>query len=94
MVIKKKGQAIMYGAMISLMLFLVVVAVLPVFKDTLTDVRAPNTATSYGMDCGNTSISTGEKGACIIVDWSLQYWAGIMLALAAIYLTGKKLDVF
>ena len=86
----KKAQTIFYGVMVSLMLFLAVVSVLQPFKDVITNARAVGT----GLDCDNTSISTGTKGACIIVDFSLPYWAGIMLALAAIYLTGKKLDVF
>ena len=83
----KKGQLIFLGFMIGIVVFIIAVMFLPVIKDLASDVRSPSK-----LDCGNTTISTGTKMTCIVVDISPFYLFGAALAAAvgAIGLIGIK----
>ena len=74
----KKGQHIFVGMMISVMVFIVAVQFLDPLKTQIETARdVPN------LDCGNSSISTGTKATCIVVDWTLFYYTGISIAVGA-----------
>ena len=83
----KKGQSVIIGIMVFIMVFFTVVALIEPLKDGITIARDVN-----HLDCTNTSISAGTKGTCIIVDWQLPYFVAVALAAGAFYITGKGLQ--
>ena len=78
----KKSQAILVGAMLGLLAFLTVVQFITPIKDAIIDARDTNS-----LDCGNSSISTGVKATCVIVDWTLPGFVG-MVVFTAIGIAG------
>lgn len=84
--LNKKSQSIFVGVQIAMMLFVFAIATIGAYKEVIVEARDVN-----HLDCANTSITTGTAGACIVADWSLPYYFGMMLAIAASFLIGKKL---
>lgn len=81
----KKGQTIVLGLMIAIFVFIVAVVLIPSLKDMVDDARDTNS-----LDCDNTSISTGQKGTCLIVDLYIPYFIGAVLAAGAAYIFVRK----
>lgn len=79
-----RGQAILTGIMIFVMVFLALVTFIDPIKDQVTSTRS-----SGNLDCANGSISAGNKALCILVDFSPFYFFGMGLAAAAAYLGGR-----
>jgi len=86
MVIKgKKSQLVFPAIMVFIIVFAATVQLITPIKDQIITARDTDK-----LDCTNTSISVGQKGACILVDLALPYFLGITLAGAASYFTLKK----
>ena len=85
MVMNKKGQMAMVKVMMFIMVFIAVVLFIDPLKEQISTSRSVS-----NLDCGNSSITTGNKATCIIVDWGLPYFIGIGLAAAAGYGLYKK----
>lgn len=83
----KKGQAIFAGIMVAVMIFIVAVIFIEPIKDFV--IIARNTD---NLDCGNSSISTGNRLTCILVDMYLFYFFGILLAAAGSFVVGKRVN--
>lgn len=81
----KKGQLVLVGFMIAVLLFFAVIVMIEPVKDGITIARD-----SDHLDCTNTSISTGTKMTCIFVDAWLPIWIGFGLAIAAAYMGIKE----
>ena len=77
----KKGQAIFVGIMIVTMVFFTIVALIEPLKEGVVIARDVD-----HLDCDNTSISVGQSGACIIVDWYMFYFIGMAFAGGMAYL--------
>ncbi len=72
-----KGQAIFFGMMIGVMVFIALTQMITPIKDSITEAREVG-----NLDCTNSSISIGTKATCVIVDWTLPYYVGGALAAA------------
>lgn len=81
----KKGQKLMLGLMLGIMLFIAAANLLPLFTDTVDDVRGTD-----HLNCTRTDLSTGQAATCVMVDWSTFYWFGSILAVIAAVITFKK----
>lgn len=79
----KKGQAAIYGLMVAVIIFLAAMAFIPAFQDTIDTARTD-------LDCTNASISTGEKGTCLIVDLTMPYFIGAVLIAGFGYIFVRK----
>ena len=79
----RSAQSVFLGVMISIMLFFTVVALLEPLKTIIVDARSPGK-----LDCTNTSISVGQAGTCILVDWYMFYFVGVTIAAGIAYITG------
>jgi len=84
MAMNKKGQQVMAGFMVAVMVFIVCSAMIPVLKPLVTTARD-----SDHLDCTNTSISTGDKATCIVVDFWMFYLIGIFISTGMSLITGK-----
>ena len=82
----KKAQSIFGGIQIFIMVFLALIALIPTIKDVITIARDSN-----HLDCGNTAITIGTKGTCLLVDFTMFYFVGMTIAAGMGYITGKKL---
>ncbi len=83
----KKGQAIFAGIMIAVMIFIVAVIFIEPIKEIVIIARDAD-----HLDCGNSSISTGNRMTCILVDMYLFYFFGILMAAAGSFVVGKKVN--
>lgn len=72
------GQALVVGLMIFMMVFVTAIILIQPIKELIIDARDTDQ-----LDCGNTSISTGQKATCLIVDLFLPYFIGVVLAAGA-----------
>ena len=79
----KKGQYQIFGVMMGIMLFITAIAVFPALKESTGMARTE-------MDCTNTSLSAGETGSCIAVDWFAPIFFLLCLATALSYIGYKK----
>ena len=78
----KKAQAgigiwVIFGMMIGLMGWIAFTQMIVPLNDETQNARAVT-----GLDCDNSSISVGTKGTCVLIDWSLPYFVGVVLAVA------------
>lgn len=77
------GLGAFAGAMTAIVVFIMAVQFIDPIKDQITDARDVT-----ALDCGNTSISTGNKATCIVVDWTLPYFIAMIIAVGAGMITG------
>jgi len=77
-----KAQAVLVGLMIGILAFFFAMTVIDSMGDVITESRS-----STQLDCSNSSISDGHKGACLIVDVSLPVFIGVVVGLAFAYVT-------
>lgn len=85
----KKGQVIFYGLMLAVVVIIVAMVLAPVIKNHLDGVMGPNTATTQGLDCTNSSIPDFQKGQCVVTDWSQVYFFFGLLAVAGVVIGAK-----
>ena len=83
MVIGKGGQAIVVGMMVAVVLLIFLMQIITPLKELAQEQRT-------NMDCGNTSISTGTKATCILIDWYTFYFIGMCLAAGVSFIIAKK----
>ncbi|KKL06233.1 hypothetical protein LCGC14_2598070 [marine sediment metagenome] len=72
---KAAGGMIFFGMMIGVMIWIAFTQLLGPVTTATGDARSVSQ-----LDCANSSISTGTKGTCVIVDWMLFGWAGAIIA--------------
>jgi hypothetical protein len=80
---QRKGQILLLGMMIAIFVFIFAIIAAPVLKDMIDYGRT-------GMDCSNTSITTGQKMTCIAIDLILPYFIGSVIFGAVAYLFIKN----
>lgn len=85
-----KGQVIIYGFMLGVVVILLALAIAGPFKIITTNAQN-QTSEIGGMDCSNESISNFDKLNCLAVDLSLPYVIGAFLAIGGIIFTAKIL---
>lgn len=84
MVLRNKGQAALVGLMIGIMVFMMAMVFIDPIKDTMIQVRAVDQ-----LDCGNSSITDGEKMTCLVVDLILPYFIVIVIAIAGAWIGAR-----
>lgn len=83
----KKGQVALFGVMVAVFLFFAAVALIPAIKDNIVIARD-----ATHLDCDNTSISTGQKATCLIVDLYLPYYIGVAIAVGFGIMFARRLS--
>ena len=79
-----RGQAAIVGLMIGVMVFMLAMIFVNPLSDVITETR-----NSSQLDCSNTSISDGHKGACLITDLILPYFLIAVLAVGAGWISSR-----
>jgi len=82
----KKAQAILVGVMIAFIILIALIQLIDPLKEQITTVRNAD-----NLDCANSSITTGQKSTCILVDMSMFYFVGVSLAAAIGFITLRRI---
>lgn len=77
----KKGQVMVLGIMLAVMAFLCALIFIPALKQGIDTARDAN-----HLDCSNGSISIGDSGTCIAVDFFLPFFIGAVLLVGISYI--------
>lgn len=72
---KGLGTSIFFGIMISVLIWISFGQTLGPIKDATELARDTD-----NLDCNNASVSTGVKSTCVVVDFMLFGWAGVVIA--------------
>lgn len=86
MVMNRKSQAIFVNIMIAIMVFIVAIILIVPLKDVITTGRDAD-----HLDCENTSITTGARVTCILVDLWLFYFVGVCIGGGLAFITVKRI---
>lgn len=73
-----RGQTFMVALMIGIFVFMMAMVFIDPIADVITEARS-----ATQLDCSNSSITDGMKSTCLIVDLTLPYFIGIVIAIAA-----------
>lgn len=67
-----KGSIALVSLMFGFLIIIAILAMATAMKDIVSEART-------NLDCTNTSLSAGETGTCIIVDWTYPGYIGLGL---------------
>ena len=85
-----KGQLIFFTLMLAITVIVLALSLAFPVKEIVDDARGLGpTDVNQTLDCGNSSISTFDKGACIVADLSIFHFIGGLIFLAGAILTAK-----
>jgi len=85
----KKASVMIYSIMLALVVIILALALAPAGKSIISSAMNETVSDTIGMDCGNASISSFTKAACIITDFSLFYFFGGLIFIAGTIITGR-----
>ena len=86
------GQAALVTLMIAIVFIIMALAFAPPIKQFIEEARGPTTATAVGLDCGNASISDGDKANCVAVDTLGPYFIGGIIFLGGAIAAAKVIS--
>jgi len=86
MAVNKKGQMIFVSIMIAIMVFIVALIIAFPLKDEIN--RARNS--SKYLNSSDTNLAIEHQATTIVLDLTLFYYIGIVIAASLAYVTGKK----
>jgi len=85
-----RGQVIFFTFMIGLTVLVLAMALaFPVSQAVENTTNNTGNSTTANLDCGNSSISTFDKGACIVSDISTFYFVGGLIFLVGSILLAR-----
>ncbi len=84
----RKGQQIFVSMMVSILALIVLIIIVSPLKTEIS--KATNGTYSTYLNSSNPSLAVEHKATVIILDMSIFYYIGIMIAASLAYITGKK----
>jgi len=85
----KRGQIMFYSFMVGLCVIILALALAPVLMDSANTARNETSGDTYGLECGNESISNFDRVSCYAVDLSPFYFIGSLIFIGGIILLSK-----
>ena len=85
----KRGQVVIYGLMIALVVAILALRLAPAVLDFTTDAMAEPSGDTYGLNCSSDSLSNYDKATCVVVDLNLFYFIGGLLFMAGAIATAR-----
>lgn len=86
-----RGQVVVFTIMLAIVILILALAFAPVLKQFTEEARAPNTDSSVGLDCANSSISNFDKAVCTSIDVSQSYFFWGLLGIAGVVIGARLL---
>jgi hypothetical protein len=80
----KRGQIVLVGIMIAMLVFTMVAALIPSIKSQVVQTRSD-------LGCNDGNLTAYEEGTCIINDSYLFFFVGVSLAVGLAYIGAKRL---
>ena len=74
--INSRGQVWGYTLALGLVIIILALALAPIGKEFIDSAMNATVGDTIGLDCGNDSISSFNKGTCVITDFSIAYFFG------------------
>ena len=88
--INSKSQVFFYTLMLGILVIVLALSLAGPVKDIVDSTRSQTTDEGgAGLDCSNSSISTFDKGACIVSDLSIFHFIGGLIFIAGSVITAK-----
>lgn len=78
-----------YSVMLGLVIIVLALALAPAGKQFIESSMNQTTGDTLGLDCNNDSISSFDKAACTVTDFSLFYFFGGLIFIAGVIITGR-----
>ena len=85
----KKGQVMMYGLMLSIVIIILALTFSGTVKYFIDNSRNTTSEFGTGLDCSNVSISNFDKAACLSSDISLPFFIGSLIFIGGLVLVAK-----
>ncbi len=82
----KKAQVIILKIMLSIIILIMAVA----FTRPLKDVIGTSRNTSNVLNCSGTNLTATSTATCVVLDFSLFYFIGIVISVGMAFLAGRK----
>lgn len=79
-----KGQVVLVGIMIAMLVFTMVAALIPSIRSQVVQTRTD-------LNCSSTTLTAMEEGTCIINDGFLFFFVGTCLSVGLGYVGAKRL---
>jgi len=90
MALNKKAQVFFYSLMLGILILVVALALAGPTKDFVDSARNGTTDEGMpGLDCTNSSISTYDKGACVVADLTIFHFIGGLVFIAGAVIVAK-----
>lgn len=84
------GQVFFYTLMLGILIIVVALALAGPTKDFVDSARNETTDEGLaGLDCTNSTISTFDKGACVVVDLTIFHFIGGLIFIAGSVIVAK-----
>ena len=84
--INKKGQVIILKIMLAIIILIFAIAFTRPLKDTI----GTSMNTSSALNCTGTNLTTTSTATCVVLDFSLFYFIGILISVGMAFLAGRK----
>jgi len=84
-----RGSVIIFGICLGAVVLILALALAPVGKEFINNAMNASVSDTIGMDCGNESISSFTKAACVVTDFSLFYFFGGLIFISGLIITGR-----
>ena len=85
----KKGQVVMYGLMIGIVVIILALSFIPSIDEFVSNARNQTSEFGTGLDCSNSSISNFDKSTCLASDLSMPIFIGILIFIGGAVITVK-----
>jgi len=89
MVLNNKGQVIFFTLMLSVTIFIIAMALVPVVQDMTEGAMNSTSDTQVGLDCSNSSITDYTKAQCILTDAATPYFFFGLIGIALLVIGAK-----
>jgi len=84
MVLNNKGQVMFFAFMLGLVVVVLALALAAPIKESVEDAMS-----SENLDCGNSSISSFDKGACLVSDLTMFHFIAALIFIAGAIITAR-----
>lgn len=84
-----RAQVWGYTLSLGLVIIILAMAMAPAGQSFVNDAMNETVGDKLGLDCANDSISTFDKGTCIITDFSIAYFFGGLIFIGGSVVVAK-----
>jgi len=84
-----KGQVVIYGLMIALVLMVLALALAPSVSQFTESARNESSGDTIGLNCSNPDLDNFNKATCVVVDINLFYFIGGLIFISGAIATAK-----